>query len=283
VNVNPSAEFAYTFEKADAQKAAQLTAALGTTDHVYTLTYESPYSRDEAFMTMTIPFSSYKVFSSDDLATDRSDEEGFWLSFMNAGDANNYGVVDMYSNEMPLPAEPTVGYVVFYNSNNEVLAIVECVSPVKEEEVLPEIPEGAFEDEDGDTVENADIYFADKTAASNAKATLVRVLETTDKTTKEEMSEGAIVLKLTVPADTPVEIALTEACKYYQMPYALSSYISVNGEAYSETMGILDAAINTASISMTAHDPIKNTKDFVKFHTSMSETIPFMVVYIRLR
>ncbi len=283
VNVNPSAEFAYTFDKADAQKMEQLTPAFGATDHVYTLTYESPYSRDEAFMTMTIPFSSYKVFSADDLTADKSQEEGFWLSFMNAGDANNYGVVDMYSNEMPLPAEPTIGYVVFYNSNNEVLAIVECVSPIKEEEVLPEIPEGAFEDEDGDTVENADIYFADKTAASNAKATLVRVLETTDKTTKEEMSEGAIVLKLTVPADTPVEIALSEACKYYQMPYALSSYISVNGEAYSETMGILEAAINTASISMTAHDPIKNTKDFVKFHTSMSETIPFMVVYIRLR
>jgi hypothetical protein len=283
VNVNPSAEFAYTFEKAEAQKAEQLTAVFGATEHVYTLSYESPYSRDEAFMTMTIPFSSYKVFSADDLATDRSHEEGFWLSFMNAGETNNYGVVDMYSNEMPLPSELSVGYVVFYNASNEVLAIVECISPVKEEEVLPEIPEGAFEDEDGDTVENADIYFADKAAALNAKATLVRVLETTDKTTKEEMSEGAIVLKLTVPADTPVEIALSEACKYYQMPYALSSYISVNGEAYSETMGMLDTAITTASISMAAHDPIKNTKDFVKFHTSMSETYPFMVVYIRLR
>ena len=283
VNVNPAAKYAYSFEEAESQKAQQLTAAFGATDHVYTLSYESPYSRDEAFMTMTVPFASYKVFSADDFSTDRSQEEGFWLSFMNAGESNNYGVVDMYSNEMPLPTEPTVGYVVFYNSSNEVLAIVECTSPVKEEEVLPEIPEGAFEDEDGDTVENADIYFADKAAASNAKATLVRVLETTDKTTKEEMSEGAIVLKLTVPADTPVEIALSEACQYYQMPYALSSYISVNGEAYSETMGILETAINTASISMTAHDPIKNTKDFVKFHTSMSETIPFMVVYIRLR
>ena len=283
VNVNPAAKYAYSFEEADAQKAQQLSAAFGATEHVYTLSYESPYSRDEAFMTMTIPFGSYKVFSADDLTTDRSEEEGFWLSFMNASETNNYGVVDMYSNEMPLPTEPTVGYVVFYNSNNEVLAIVECISPVKEEEALPEIPEGAFEDEDGDTVENAEIYFVDKNAAASAKATLVRVLETTDKNTKEEMSEGAIVLKLTVPADTPVEIALSEACKYYQMPYALSSYISVNGEAYSETMGMLDTAITTASISMTAHDPIKNTKDFVKFHTSMSETYPFMVVYIRLR
>ena len=283
VNVNPAAKYAYSFEEAESQKAQQLTAAFGATDHVYTLSYESPYSRDEAFMTMTVPFASYKVFSADDFSTDRSQEEGFWLSFMNAGESNNYGVVDMYNNEMPLPAEPTVGYVVFYNSSNEVLAIVECTSPVKEEEVLPEIPEGAFEDEDGDTVENAEIYFVDKNAAASAKATLVRVLDTTDKNTKEEMSEGAIVLKLTVPADTPVEIALSEACKYYQMPYALSSYISVNGEAYSETMGMLDTAITTASISMAAHDPIKNTKDFVKFHTSMSETYPFMVVYIRLR
>ena len=290
VNVNPAAEFAYSFEKAETQKAEQLTAAFGATDHVYTLSYESPYSRDEAFMTMTIPFLSYKVFSADDFVTDRSEEEGFWLSFMTAGETDNngvesynYGVVDMYNNEMPLPAEPTVGYVVFYGSNDKVLAIVECISPVKEEEQLPEIPEGAFEDEDGDTVENADMYFADKAAAANAKATLVRVLETTDKSTKEEMAKGAIVLKLTVPADTPVEIALTQACNYYQMPYALGSYISVNGEAYSETMGMLETAINTASISMTAHDPIKNTKDFVKFHTSMSETYPFMVVYIRLR
>lgn len=283
VNINPSAKYAYSFEKADAQKTQQLSAAFGATEHVYTLSYESPYSRDEAFMTMTIPFASYKVFAADDLTTDRSAEEGFWLSFMNAGESNNYGVVDMYSHEMPLPAEPTIGYVVFYSSNNEVLAIVECTSPVKEEEVLPEIPEGAFEDEDGDTVENADIYFVDKNAALSAKATLVRVLDTKDKNTKEEMSEGAIVLKLTVPADTPVEIALTEACMYYQMPYALSSYISVNGESYSETMGMLETAINTASVSMTAHDPIKNTKDFVKFHTSMSETYPFMVVYIRLR
>lgn len=282
-NINPSAEFAYTFEKADAQKAQQLAAALGATDHVYTLTYTSPYCRDDAYMTMPIPYSSFKVFSSDDLATDKSGVADFWLSFVEAGESKNYGVVDMYSNEMPLPEEPTVGYVVFYNSEGGVLAIVECISPVKEEEELPEIPEGAFEDEDGDTVENAEIYFVDKNAAASAKATLVRVLETTDKNTKEEMSEGAIVLKLTVPADTPVEIALSEACKYYQMPYALSSYISVNGEAYSETMGMLDTAITTASISMTAHDPIKNTKDFVKFHTSMSETYPFMVVYIRLR
>ena len=283
VNVNPSAEFAYTFDKADAQKAEQLTAAFGATDHVYTLTYESPYSRDEAFMTMTIPFSSYKVFSADDLTADKSQEEGFWLSFMNASDANNYGVVDMYNNEMALPEESSVGYVVFYNSNNGVLAIVECISPVMEEEPLPVIPDGAFEDEDGDTVENAEDFFVDKNAALNARATVVRVIETLNKDMKEEMSRGTVVLKLTMPADTPIEVALSEACLYYQMPYAMSNYITVNGEAYSETMGMLENAITTASISMTAHDPIKNTREFVKFHTSMSESNPFLAVYLYLR
>ena len=248
VNVNPSAEFAYTFDKADAQKAEQLTAAFGATDHVYTLTYESPYSRDEAFMTMTIPFSSYKVFSADDLTADKSQEEGFWLSFMNAGDANNYGVVDMYNNEMTLPKESSVGYVVFYNSNNGVRAFVECISPVMEEEPLPVIPDGAFEDEDGDTVENAEDFFVDKNAALNARATVVRVIETLNKDIKEEMSRGTVVLKLTMPADTPIEVALSEACLYYQMPYAMSNYITVNGEAYSETMGMLENAITTASI-----------------------------------
>ena len=190
----------------------------------------------------------------------------------------------MYSNEMPLPEEPTTGYIVFYNSEDAVLAIVECVSPVKEEEPLPEIPsEGAFEDEEGDTVENADSYFVDKDVALKARATMVRVISTRDKNMKEEMSKGAIVLKMTMPADTPVEVALSEEALYYQMPYALSSYIKVNGENYGETQGQLEKAITKASISMSEHDPIRNTREFVKFHTSMSETYPFMVVYLYLR
>ena len=284
VHMNPSAEFAYSFEKADEQKAQQLTSALGATEHVYTLTYSSPYCRDDAYMSMPIPYASYKVFSADDLSTDKSGVADFWLAFVEAGESHNYGVVDMYSNEMPLPEESTTGYVVFYNSEGAVLAIVECISPVKEEEPLPEIPsEGAFEDEEGDTVENADSYFVDKDAALKAKATMVRVVSTKDKNMKEEMSKGAVVLKLTMPADTPIEVALTEAALYYQMPYALNQYIKVNGEDYSETNGMLETAITKAAISMSEHDPIRNTREFVKFHTSMSETYPFMVVYLYLR
>ena len=284
VHMNPSAEFEYSLEKADEQKAQQLTSVLGATEHVYVLTYSSPYCRDDAYMSMPIPYASYKVFSSDDLTSDKSGVADFWLAFVEAGESNNYGVVDMYSNEMPLPEEPTTGYVVFYNSEGGVLAIVECISPVKEEEPLPEIPsEGAFEDAEGDTVENADSYFVDKDAAAKAKATMVRVVSTKDKNMKEEMSKGAIVLKLTMPADTPVEVALSESALYYQMPYALNRYIKVNGEDYSETNGMLEKAITKASISMSGHDPVRDTKDFVKFHTSMSETYPFMVVYLYLR
>lgn len=284
VHMNPSAEFEYSFEKADEQKAQQLTSALGATEHVYVLTYSSPYCRDDAYMSMPIPYASYKVFSADDLTSDKSDVADFWLAFVEAGDSKNFGVVDMYSNEMPLPEESTTGYVVFYNSEGGVLAIVECVSPVKEEEPLPEIPsEGAFEDEDGDTVENADSYFVDKDAALKSKATIVRVVSTKDRKMKEEMSKGTIVLKLTMPADTPVEVALSEEALYYQMPYALRESIKVNGENYGDTQGQLEAAITKAAISMTEHDPIKDTRDYVKFHTSMSETYPFMAVYLYLR
>lgn len=284
VHMNPSAEFAYSFEKADEQKAQQLRSALGATEHVYVLTYSSPYCRDDAYMSMPIPYASYKIFSADDLATDKSSVADFWLAFVEAGESNNYGVVDMYSNEMPLPEEPTTGYIVFYNSEDAVLAIVECVSPVKEEEPLPEIPsEGAFEDEEGDTVENADSYFVDKDAALKSKATIVRVVSTKDRKMKEEMSKGTIVLKLTMPADTPVEVALSEEAFYYQMPYTLREYIKVNGENYGETQGQLEIAIKKAAISMTEHDPIKDTRDYVKFHTSMSETYPFMAVYLYIR
>lgn len=123
VNVNADAEFAYSLERASAEKTAELAAEYGATEFVYVLTYESPYCRDDAYMTMAIPFESYKVFG-----------DGEWLSYSNAGDANNYGVIDMYK-EAKLPYEPQTGYVVFYNSEDAVLAIVECVSPYIPEEM----------------------------------------------------------------------------------------------------------------------------------------------------
>lgn len=282
ISVNQTAD--YTFEKASSAKADELTAALGATDFVYVMTYSTPYSRDNAFMTMAVPFSSYKIFSSDNLSSDKSSSEGFWLTYTNGGDSNNYGVIDMYK-DMELPAESSVGYVVFYNASSEVLAIVECVSPKKEEEVTPPVEEeGTYEDADGDKVVPADDYLVDADAAAAAGAVLVRIVGgPTYDIAKEEISQGAVALKLTLPADTPVEVSLPKACKYYQMPQALSSYINVNGEDYYETSGMLDAAIRSAAISMTKIEETVDVIPFVKFHQSTAQTYPFLIVYLSLK
>ncbi|MBR5499117.1 MAG: BACON domain-containing protein [Bacteroidales bacterium] len=146
VKIDESAEYAYTFEKASQEKKDELTAIYGNTDHVYVLNYESPYCSEYASMTMAIEFASYKIFSNDGTLEDKSGVDKYWLQYQNIGSSNGAGVIDMYFNKknvsednpaevMPLPAEPSVGYVVFYNADNEVLAIVECISPF---EPLPE-------------------------------------------------------------------------------------------------------------------------------------------------
>lgn len=128
IRQSDDAEFTHTFERADARKAEELTTVFGETGHVYVLTYESQYSRDDAFMTMAVPFTSFKVFGTADASDERTSDPDFWLSYTNGSDASNYGVVDMYK-DRNLPTEPSVGYVVFYGSEGDVLAIVECVSP----------------------------------------------------------------------------------------------------------------------------------------------------------
>ncbi len=125
VNEVADAEFAYSFEEASREKSIELTSKFGATDDVYVLTYESPYCRDDASMTFTDSFDSYKVYDS--MFADMSDNADFWLKFTSVEDSD-YGIADMYL-EMDQPYEPSVGYIVFYDAEGIVLAIVECVSP----------------------------------------------------------------------------------------------------------------------------------------------------------
>ena len=133
----PDPEYTHTFEVASAEKKNEL-SSLGETDHVYVLTYESPYSRDDAFMSMSEPYSSFSIFARNDNGEfiDKSEDSDFWLKFISISESNDSGSVGMYDDiELPYD-EPSVGYVVFYKettgdgeTSKEVLAIVECVSP----------------------------------------------------------------------------------------------------------------------------------------------------------
>lgn len=132
VDESEDSEYACTFVNATEEKSAELTGVFGATDYVYVLTYESPYSRDNAYMSMLTEFASYKIFSKDDLTTDKSKDENFWLKFAYGAVEGKSGMVDMYT-DMDLPVSQSVGYIVFYSSDDKVLAIVECCSPYVEE------------------------------------------------------------------------------------------------------------------------------------------------------
>lgn len=262
----------YEFGKADDEKKAALVADFGATEHVYVLTYSAEYSR--VHMNMPVSYSSYKVFGADDKTSDKSGAADYWLQFV-GNDSRNGGHFDMYMG-MTLPTEASVGYVVFYDEDGGVLAIVECVSPWKEEEIVTPPEEGQ------DEYEDASSYFVNASEAQNAGATLLKVLGgPLYDMSLEEIEQGATILKLTLPEGVSVDIDVKGSYKYYQMPYALRSYITVNDEDYGETSGIT-AEKTEAKISMVEIPSTMKDTPMVKFHTSFSETNPFLVIYLFL-
>lgn len=282
VHENPDAEFDYSFEKASSDKASQLAALYGATDFVYVLTYESPYCRDDAYLTMAVPFASYKVFA-----------EGEWLAYTNAGEANNYGVIDMYR-ELELPTEPVVGHVVFYNSASEVLAIVECVSPFKEEVIVtpPEDLGDVITDEYGNEFIRIDSYFTDPEAA---KAAGIKLYECVKGTYYDQYMEFECpILMLEYDSlDDVAELTLPVPVKnWFAYLNTYSDYVTVNNETYYDTAGFLAAATDKISIRMLQglydlREEIeagggKNAGFKLAFHKTMSTQNPSIVIFCRL-
>lgn len=282
VNVNDEAEFAYSFERASAEKTAELAAEYGETEFVYVLTYESPYCRDDAYMTMAIPFESYEVFA-----------DGEWLAYTNVTDANSYGVIDMYK-EIELPAESTTGHIVFYNSSSEVLAIVECVSPFKEEVIVtpPEDLGDVVTDEYGNEFIKVDSYFTDP---ESAKAAGIKLYECVKGAYYDQYVEfGCPILLLEYDSlDDVAELIMPKPVKnWFAYLNTYSDYVTVNNETMYETGGFLAAATDRISIRMLQglydfREEIedgggKNAGFKLTFHKSMSTIDPTIVVFCRL-
>lgn len=268
-----------SFAPADEMKAASLTAQFGQTSYVYTLSYEYIYSRDNAWMNLARPYSSLKYYDS--TYADKTGDSDFWLSYVAGNEDGTYGQFLMYSSTEELPEEPSTGYAVFYDSNGNVLAIVECISPKAPEPVLPP--------DDGDTPEEdvkEDIsreFIVNASSAINKGAKLERI--TAGPTYNSELESignaGAEVWLLTLPDyDTSVQIRLNgKKSKFYQMPYALRSYISVNGK-YTEGSETLTTAIQTAEIKMSEIPSDLEYIPHVRFHDSRDVTYGFLVVYL---
>lgn len=169
----PSTEsgLSYAFTEQTDSRKAELSGSFGKTDNIYRLTY-TDIDKDsdglidanvEAVMGLSIPYASYKVFDTDRL-TDRTADPEFWLAMESKDGGKESVIVTMYKDSQ-LPMEPSVGYVVFYGDDNQVYAVVECISPVGKEEAA-----------DPDTkLDVSAERFTDPAAASAAGATVYEV------------------------------------------------------------------------------------------------------------
>lgn len=259
-----------SFEEASVEKKAELTAAFGNTDQVYVLTYDNIYALDEAYMSMTRSFASVKVYDAD--KTDKSAVEDFWLAYR-SDDARHSGVVEMYFNSDPdklpaLPTAPSTGYVVFYDDDDSVLAIIECVSPWKEKEIVtppdPEQPGDQPGDEPGEEPDNGELtdelgnvyaentsYFSDPDAAAAAGAKIYELKSGVYFDQYQENGCPVLLLEYT-SVDTEVELTLPSKIGFwYVMPYVYNEYIVLNDETIYETSGILGKSVDKVRIRMT--------------------------------
>lgn len=278
----------YLFEKADDVKASALTSEFGSTDHVYVLTYNAEYTR--VWMNMAVAYDSYKVFAAEDKSSDKSADSAFWLQF-EGNEARKNGVFDMYK-EMTLPTEPSTGYVVFYDKDDDVLAIVECVSPFKEEEIVtpPDDDEEDLDitDEYGNVYVENTSYFTDPEAAAAAGAKLYELKSGPYYDQYKEVGCPILLLEYD-SVDTVAEIKVPSKIKWFQvMQYSYSNYITVNDLTIYETSGIMNKETDVVKIKMleevsTKKTEIENNKGVkVLLHKNMSTQDPTLVIFCRL-
>lgn len=292
------ADVGASFTEASAEKKAELTAAFGATDKVYVLTYEDIYSFDEARMSMSRAYSDVKVF--DAAKVDQSAVQDFWLAFMQ--DENNHGgVVHMYYDSDPanlptLPTAPSTGYVVFYDATGVVLAIVECVSPYKEEEIITPPEDGGDEggnDGYGNVYVEDNSYFSDPEAAAAAGAKLYKLQSGVYYDQYSEYKCPILLLEYT-SVDTAVELTLPSEVKYWQvMPYKYNEMVTVNNETIYETSGIMESSTDKIIVRMT--EEVFTEKEEIEsdsrdkpaglkiaLHKDMSAQDPSIVIFCRL-
>lgn len=200
----------------------RLSSWFGKTDFMYEITYSNPYARDEAYMSFAKPYASFRIF--DNARNDVTSDMTFWLRFSVNDSENRMGVIDMYNGMTP-PETKTVGYVVFYDNDGSVLAIIVAVY-----------------DPDKFADEEVEIKFIGDSAdyAEMAGATLEEVTEDTDKELYDLYKEYdapiyhltyrmlAMPMRITIPAS---------AVMYNPNPYAKRHNFRVNGLNYDETAG----------------------------------------------
>ena len=289
-----------SFVEASSEKKSELVAAFGATDNVYVLTYDNVYALDAARMMMSREFSDVKVFDSS--KTDQSAAADFWLAFNYDTDAKSAGVVEMYFNSdpaalPPLPSAPSTGYVVFYDSTGAVLAIVECVSPWKEEEIVTPpgdedggVDDGKIRDEYGNVYVEAPSYFSDPEAAAQSGAKIYELESGPYYDQYSEYQCPILLLEYTSVDASPQIVLSSKVSQWFAYLSTYSEYVTVNKKTYANTSGMMTSSTNKITIKMKEglyekRDEINsgNLPGFkLAFHKNMTTQDPTIVIFCRL-
>ena len=231
------------FENLTGSKMKLLQKYFGTTDHVYTLTYNNIYASDNAQMYFAVPYASYKVYDSS--RTEKTSDSSFWIRFHELSETLTYGAVGMYDREEAVvPTSSTTGYVVFYDAEGKTLAIVETIfDPSK---VIGEA---------------AKIEFIGESAmyAEMVGATLEEVTE--GPLFDQYKEYGAPIYHLTYRMmGMPMRISIpATAVMYSPNPYMKRNIFRVNNLNYDETVGRFDFIEGGVDIYMSLEEGSTST------------------------
>lgn len=217
----------------------RLSSWFGQTDFMYEITYSNPYARDEAFMSFAKPYASFRIF--DNARNDVTSDMTFWLRFTANDSENRMGVIDMYNGMTPSETK-TVGYVVFYDEDDSVLAVIVAVF-----------------DPDKFMEEDVEIKFIGESAdyAEMVGATLEKVTEETDKELYDMFKEyDAPIYHLTYRMlAMPMRITIPPtSVKYNPNPYQKRNIFRVNNLDYDESAGEFELIEGGVDIYMSLEE-----------------------------
>lgn len=257
-----------SFEKLTGSKMKLLQRYFGTTEHVYTLTYNNIYARDKANMFFAVPYASYKIYDSS--RTDKTGDNGFWISYSELSETLTYGVVGMYSaDDAVVPSSSTSGYVVFYDSAGNPNAIVEVVFDPKK--VIGEATEVEFI---GESAQYAEMV----------GATLEEITEGTLYDQYKEYASPIYHLTYRMMG-MPMRLSIpSTAVLYSPNPYMKRNIFRVNNLNYDENVGHFDLIDGGVDIYMSLEEGSTSTyeRGNILFYNSDNQVVLVLVCTLDL-
>ena len=255
------AEAGHQWEESSDEALIKLFGAKNAAQHAYVMTYKDPYGSDNGRLLFKETYSSVKVYDSA-LTEVEAGDEAFFLSFT-PDEENVAGVIKM-SGEVK-----NNGYVVFRDSKDMILAIVHCSFEPAAESDEKNMTE--------DIIADASRYFADPEAAAAAGATMIQyVMGPTRYECEEARNEGAILVKMTCPVKTHVELNIP-ASTHMVTAYPKDSY-TLGGESLSS--GGVFPGSSTLDVYFEEFPATFKGIPSIKFHNSSDKVL--LVVYIEV-